>query len=122
MRHCIRRRFAWNNGKESSMTAARDLAALRRFYARYITAFADVTDARLIEAFAQIEREKFLSKGPWLESAGGVYLDTETNDPAVLYQNILIALAPERRINNGEPSLHAKCLGELAIKPCETVV
>jgi protein-L-isoaspartate(D-aspartate) O-methyltransferase len=36
---------------------------------------------------------------------------SETDDPAILYQDIVVGLFPDRGINNGEPSLHAKCLG-----------
>jgi protein-L-isoaspartate(D-aspartate) O-methyltransferase len=34
-----------------------------------------------------------------------------TDDPIVLYQDIVVGLVPDRRINNGQPSLHARCLG-----------
>ena len=49
-------------------------------------------------------------------------IETPTADPAFLYQDILVAIAPERRINNGEPSLHAICLAALKVTEGETVV
>ena len=37
-------------------------------------------------------------------------------------QDVVVGLATERLINNGEPSLHARCLGALAPKPGEHVL
>jgi protein-L-isoaspartate(D-aspartate) O-methyltransferase len=50
------------------------------------------------------------------------FVETPSNDPAFLYQDILIAIAPERHINNGEPSLHAICLTALNITEGETII
>jgi len=38
------------------------------------------------------------------------YFPASSDDPAALYQDILVGLLPEQGINNGEPSLHAKCI------------
>lgn len=84
---------------------------LRRFYARLVTASAGVRDPRIIDAFAAVPREQFIGPGPWQIAVDGGYLASETDDPIVLYQDIVVGLYPDRRINNGEPSLHAKCLG-----------
>src|SRR5881398_2035219 len=43
-------------------------------------------------------------------------------DSAFLYQDVVVALAPERRINNGEPSLHAISLAALNVKQGEKVL
>ena len=40
----------------------------------------------------------------------------------ILYQDIVVAIAPERGINNGQPSLHAQCLAACAIVEGETVI
>ena len=103
---------------------ARDerLDGLRRFYARLVTATGEVADRRIDDAFATVERERFLGRGPWQVRVAGGYITTGTDDPAVLYQDILIALLPDRGINNGEPSLHAKCIGAVAPKVGETVI
>jgi protein-L-isoaspartate(D-aspartate) O-methyltransferase len=53
---------------------------------------------------------------------GDGYIITETADPCVLYQDILIGLAAGKRINNGEPSFHAKCLAEADPQVGEVVV
>ena len=96
--------------------------ALRRFYARLITTTAGVDDPRIVEAFATVQRERFVGTGPWQIKVSGGYLDTETDDPAVLYQDILVGLVPENGINNGEPSLHAKSIGAAAPRTGEVVI
>lgn len=50
------------------------------------------------------------------------YIETPTDDPAFLYQDNIVALAPERRINNGEPVLHAISLAALDVKAGERIV
>jgi protein-L-isoaspartate(D-aspartate) O-methyltransferase len=63
-----------------------------------------------------------MGSGPWQVFAGAGYLPTLSDDPALLYQDILIGLLPEKGINNGQPSLHAKCLAAAAPGPGESVV
>jgi protein-L-isoaspartate(D-aspartate) O-methyltransferase len=99
-----------------------DLPELRRSYARRIAAIGGVTSQDIIDAFATIPREQFLGPGPWQVRTSTGYVTTETSDPAVLYQDILIGLVPERGINNGQPSLHARCLSEAAPRPGERAV
>jgi len=77
------------------------LDGLRRFYARLVTATGEVADRRIVDAFATIKRERFLGRGPWQVCVAGGYIPTDTDDPAVLYQDILIALLPDKGINNG---------------------
>jgi protein-L-isoaspartate(D-aspartate) O-methyltransferase len=93
---------------------------LRSYYAHLVTGKAGASDSRLIAAFAAIEREHFVGHGPWKVSAHSAgYIDTPSDDPAFLYQDVVVALAPDRRINNGEPHLHARCLAALAARPGE---
>jgi len=94
----------------------------RRFYAKFIVASAGSTDERLIAAFSTVPREKFLGKGPWPVFIGSGYLPTISNDPRLVYQDIVIGLLPEKGINNGQPGLHARCIGELAPSPGESVI
>ena len=98
------------------------LEVLHRFYAQFVTAKAKVTDTRIVDAFASVKREQFVGPGPWHVQVGNGYTTTETADPIVLYQDILIGLAPERGINNGEPSLHARCLGAANPKLGDVVI
>jgi protein-L-isoaspartate(D-aspartate) O-methyltransferase len=60
--------------------------------------------------------------GPWQIKVAGGYLASETDDPAILYQDILIGLAPDKGINNGEPSLHAKSIGAADPQPSDIVI
>jgi protein-L-isoaspartate(D-aspartate) O-methyltransferase len=39
-----------------------------------------------------------------------------------LYQDVVVGLAPERKINNGQPVLHAFCLAALNVKEGEKVI
>jgi protein-L-isoaspartate(D-aspartate) O-methyltransferase len=95
---------------------------LRRFYARLVTATAGVEESGIIDAFASVRREYFVGPGPWQIQVLGGYMASGTDDPAVLYQDINIGLDPERRINNGEPSFHAKCMGAAAPRANDVVV
>ncbi len=86
----------------------------RDFYARLVVGGGGAQEARLVHAFAQVPREAFLGPGPWPIYAGSSYIPTVSADPALLYQDVLVGLAPERGINNGQPSLHARCLAACA--------
>ena len=109
------------------------LAVCRQAYAQQILAKAGIAgDQRLTQAFAEVPREDFLGPPPWQtidflgpprwrRGNGDVYSDLVSDDPVVLYQDILVALKAERGVNNGSPALHARGLHLLAIKPGETV-
>lgn len=92
---------------------------LRHFYSELVCARAEIADRRVARAFATVCREDFMGPGPWKVSVPGGYLDTGTDNPAVLYQDLVFAIVPEERINNGEPSLHAVCLDALSIRSGE---
>jgi protein-L-isoaspartate(D-aspartate) O-methyltransferase len=79
------------------------------------------THEKLIEAFATIPREQFLGPGPWQVFTRSGYIETPS-DPALLYQDVLVALKREAQLNNGQPSLHMACLAVLGVKDGETVV
>jgi protein-L-isoaspartate(D-aspartate) O-methyltransferase len=53
---------------------------------------------------------------------GRGYTQTPSGDPTFLYQDVVVALQEERKINNGQPTLHALCLVALNVKEDETVV
>lgn len=90
------------------MSNAAELDTVRRAYAKQICAAAGINDRRIEEAFATIPREGFLGDGPWpILRWGAGYVPTPTADPVYLYTNVLVGILPERRLNNGEPSLHA---------------
>ena len=54
--------------------------------------------------------------------SGGFFGLASCHDPARLYEDVLIAIDPERGVNNGQPSLHAQSIAALELKEGETVV
>lgn len=99
------------------------IAAFRDFYARYITATAKCRHDSVRRAFATVPREHFVGPGPWQVALPPLrYVSTESADPRLVYQDILVGLVPDLDINNGEPSLHALCLDQCNPLPGETVV
>ena len=82
-----------------------ELRIIRAAYAKQILAAANVSDARVTAAFAAIPREDFVGPGPWLilRWLSRDYVPTPDADPVYLYTNDLVALLPERRLNNGQP-------------------
>jgi protein-L-isoaspartate(D-aspartate) O-methyltransferase len=96
--------------------------AHRRFYARFIVESSGLSDERLVAAFSAVPREDYVGPGPWPVFAGERYLPTVSDDPRLLYQDVLIGLATERGINNGQPTLHARCMAAAAPAPGEAVV
>lgn len=104
---------------------------LRAFFARYVSIRGATQDQRIEAAFAAVPREPFAGPGPWSILVAGPwnasrdgpgYVRTPDDDPAYLYQDVLVALDPGRGINIGEPSLHAHCLDALALELGQTVL
>jgi protein-L-isoaspartate(D-aspartate) O-methyltransferase len=99
-----------------------ELAIIRRAYARQLLALAGASgNSRVEEAFATVPRENFLGAPPWLVSQGMGYRELGSDDPAVLYQDVLLALSSVRGVNNGSPSLHARWLHTLKIETGDRV-
>ena len=92
-------------------------AACRAFFAEIVTAKAGVrkTHPQLRAAFAKLARERFLGPGPWRIFTNDGYVDTPSDDPAFIYQDMPVGLVRDRHINNGEPSLHARAIGALEL-------
>jgi protein-L-isoaspartate(D-aspartate) O-methyltransferase len=92
------------------------LIAARDFYAKIVAVAGGPLRDRLEHAFATVRREDFLGPGPWLARStyNATYVQTPTDDPIHLYQNLLFALRDEKGINNGEPCLHGQLLGALS--------
>ena len=100
------------------------LQAQRIFFADLITANAGIpkTDRRLADAFASVPRERFIGPGPWKIFTSSGVVETPSEDPAFLYQDVTVSLAADRHINNGQPLLHAISLAALNPAPGETVL
>jgi protein-L-isoaspartate(D-aspartate) O-methyltransferase len=94
----------------------------RRAYADAVTQAAGVSSPRLLAAFATVPRERFLAPPPWTIFRLGDPAPKVTFDPADLYEDALVAIDPARRINNGQPSLHARWLAAVDPRPGDRVV
>jgi len=86
----------------------REIEEIRTAYAKQVLAAVGVVDARLESAFGTTRREVFLGPGPWsiLRELRDYEL-TPDADPVHVYTDDVIGILPERRLNNGQPSLHA---------------
>jgi protein-L-isoaspartate(D-aspartate) O-methyltransferase len=84
---------------------------------------ARVENGRLDAAFGATCREDFLGPGPWpIFRRFRDYVLTPDADPVYVYTDDLIGLLPERRINNGQPSLHAHLIHHASPAAGEHVV
>jgi protein-L-isoaspartate(D-aspartate) O-methyltransferase len=105
---------------------APEIDSRRRAYAEQIRALAEVRSPALVEAFATVRREDFLGPGPWqilrLAELGRGYQATPDADPRHLYDNVLVALDAERRLNNGEPAGLARWLDSLELAAGERLL
>jgi protein-L-isoaspartate(D-aspartate) O-methyltransferase len=96
---------------EADEAEAADRATrLRAFYARYVAARGTARAPGIEEASAAVAREPFAGAGPWsilvispwrTAPEGPSYVRTPGADLAFLYQDVLVALDPVRRINIG---------------------
>ncbi len=95
----------------------------RAQFARQMAASAGVAeDSAIAQAFAATPREEFLGPPPWRIFGARGDAGLLTDDPTMLYQDVLVQLKSEAAINNGQPSLHARCFAALTITPGETAV
>jgi protein-L-isoaspartate(D-aspartate) O-methyltransferase len=101
------------------------LAQKRAWYAEGLRFSGPVGSNAVIDAFAAVPRERFLGPGPWQtlsDSGRGGYRLTPDADPRHVYHDVLVALDPERRINNGSPSLWAYVIDQLGFASGEHVL
>jgi protein-L-isoaspartate(D-aspartate) O-methyltransferase len=103
------------------------LAVIRQAFAQRLSFATGIDDPRVEAAFAAVHREDFLDPGPWLtvlwqRTRSGDYVATPSADPAWLYMDAIFAILPERHVNNGAPSLHAKLTAEAPIREGDHVV
>jgi protein-L-isoaspartate(D-aspartate) O-methyltransferase len=101
-----------------------ELGIIRAAYAKQILAAARVADdPRLAAAFAAVRREDFLGAGPWqILRWFRDYVTTPDADPVYLYTDDLIGILPERKLNNGQPSLHAQLVHQASVAAGDHVV
>jgi protein-L-isoaspartate(D-aspartate) O-methyltransferase len=98
-----------------------DLERYRSYFASFVLSYAGVSDERLWSAFALTPRERFAGPAPWRVYTPSGWLQSPTNNPTFLYQDITIALREEGDLPSGRPTVHATCLQALAPSEGETV-
>ena len=103
----------------------------RLFYADEIRVAAGLHSAALVAAYARVPREKFMGPAPWQIAspdmaamaftglAGAAY--STTDNPRDLYHNVLVALDPDRHLNNGQPSALARWIEALELEAGDRV-
>ncbi len=96
------------------------LTDFRSVFAQVVMARAGSTDPHLLRAFSNVPRHEFIGASPWYftKDAGPVISD----DPALLYQDVAMGLAPQRGITTGLPSLHARCMAACELRLGESVI
>jgi protein-L-isoaspartate(D-aspartate) O-methyltransferase len=110
-----------------------DLELRRRFFAEELQAVCNFRSPGLLDAFAAVPRERFLSPGPWtvlgdagdgMAMMGGAprHRTTPDADPAHVYHNVAIAIDPARQLFNGQPGTLAVYLDLLDLAPGKRVL
>jgi len=95
----------------------------RAAYAEKIRGLAGLRSPALLRSLRRVPREAFLGPGPWklmfLDQLGEGYKETPDADPCHLYDNVLVAIDPVRKLNNGEPAALLRWLDGLDLAPGE---
>jgi protein-L-isoaspartate(D-aspartate) O-methyltransferase len=103
-----------------------ELSQRRRFFADEIAAVGGITTPRLVDAIADVPRERFLDPGPWLVRGEADVLTgarrTPDADPQHVYHNYSIAIDPARELFNGTPVFLASLIDKLALAPGASVL
>jgi len=99
------------------------IEAHRVFFAKLVTANAGIAAGSEIEAaLASTPREDFVGPPPWKIFTRSGYIESPADDPALLYQDVVVSLGGEGPFNNGQPTLHALCIAALDPKKGERIV
>lgn len=103
-----------------------ELAQRRRFFADEIAAVGAISTPRLVDAIADVPRERFLDPGPWLVRGDADVLTgarrTPDDDPQHVYHNYSIAIDPARQLFNGTPAFLASLIDRLVLTPGASVL
>jgi protein-L-isoaspartate(D-aspartate) O-methyltransferase len=108
--------------KKHWRTDAERIEAHRAFFAHLVAARAGIpADSELAVAFRTTPRERFVGGPPWRILARHGFVEAPANDPAFLYQDVVVSLGTDG-LNNGEPSLHAMCIATLRPQKGDRIV
>jgi protein-L-isoaspartate(D-aspartate) O-methyltransferase len=99
------------------------IEAHRVFFAKLVAANAGIAPGSELEAaLASTPREDFVGPPPWRIFTRSGYVESPADDPALLYQDVVVSLGGEGPFNNGQPTLHAFCIAALDPKKGERIV
>jgi protein-L-isoaspartate(D-aspartate) O-methyltransferase len=100
------------------------IESARAHYAQRVTAGIADGGARraLLQAFSRVPRENFLGPPPWRVYSPHGHTVTLESDPQEVYHDALVVLSAEHGINNGQPSLHARCLAAVRPRPGDSAL
>jgi protein-L-isoaspartate(D-aspartate) O-methyltransferase len=84
------------------------LSDFRAVFAEVVAARGACRDPLIKAAFARVPRHEFLDPGPWQLDQDGP--QTESDDPAIVYQDIALGISRGVALPTGLPSLHARCM------------
>lgn len=95
----------------------------RRFFAEEIRFAANLQREEVVDAFARVPRERFLGPPPWrVGLAEGGYREVPGGDPRDTYHNVIFAIDPVRKLNNGQPGFVGRLIDETGARPGQHVV
>ncbi len=80
---------------------------VRRSYASKIGLRAGIRSERLLQALAEVPRERFLGPGPWIVAGSPAMKAAETPnaDPTHIYDDVSVALDASQNLYNGAPGV-----------------
>src|SRR5271156_6403146 len=94
-----------------------ELQLVRERYVEELRYKAHLRSDAVIRAFAEVERERFLGPGPWqIMNFDGSYWGTPDANPRHIYHDVLVAIHPDRKLNNGQPSALAHLIEALELQ------
>lgn len=99
----------------------------RLFYADEVRTAAGIDSPPLVAAFACVLREKFMGPPPWKIASPMAFMGllgeaySSTENPRDLYHNVLVAIDPDRYLNNGQPSALARWIDALKLEAGDRV-
>jgi protein-L-isoaspartate(D-aspartate) O-methyltransferase len=98
----------------------------RQAYAEEIRAVANLQSRALVDALARVPRERFLGPGPWQIAQPfdrqNPYRTTADAGPEHVYHDVVVAIDPARKLNNGQPAALATWIDAVAPRPGESLL
>src|SRR5262249_19149682 len=113
------------DGSRQERGSDHSIEEARHRFADELRFTARVRSPNVVAAFAAVPREHFVGPGPWRILSPmdpSEYWTTDDARPHHLYHDVLIAIDPARRLNNGQPSLWAHLYDQLALEPGAQIV